>query len=92
VSGDRPVAASRQLGCGPTSDPCSLISESGSIEQDADVVMFIYRDDVYNLDIPRPGIPPMPPPRPTSQRSHLEWSASLFLDHYTKFANIARVQ
>ncbi len=40
----------------PSIPKLSDLRESGSIEQDADIVMFIYRDDMYNENSLKPGV------------------------------------
>jgi replicative DNA helicase len=66
----------------------SDLRESGSLEQDADVVMFLYRDEVYNPESPDRGTAEV---IVAKHRSGPVGSTRLaFLDHYTKFANMAR--
>ena len=61
------------------------LRESGAIEQDADVVMFIYRDDYYNPDTEKKGIADI---IIAKQRKGSVGSVELvWLQDYTKFAN-----
>ncbi len=59
-----------------------------SIEQDADVVMFIYRDEVYNAESPDRGTAEILVSKHRNGPTGMVRLA--FLDHYTKFANMAR--
>jgi replicative DNA helicase len=59
-----------------------------SIEQDADVVMFIYRDEVYNVDSPDRGTAEIIVAK--HRNGPVGMVRLAFLDHYTKFANMAK--
>ena len=86
-----PVIALSQLSRAPEQRPdhrpmLSDLRESGSIEQDADIVMFLYRDDYYNEDSEKKNIAEV------IIAKHRAGSTGtvelLWLGNYTKFANI----
>ena len=68
------------------------LRESGSLEQDADVVMGIYRDEIYNPESPDRGTAEVlllkhrNGPGGPAATTRLAW-----LDHYTRYANMARL-
>ena len=91
---DIPVIAISQLSRAPEQrkdDHRPMLSdlrESGAIEQDADIVMFLYRDDYYNQDSEQKNIAEV------ILAKHRGGSTGtvelLWLGNYTKFANIER--
>ena len=88
-----PVIALSQLSRAVESRPdhrpmLSDLRESGSIEQDADIVMFLYRDDYYNPDSEEKDISEV------IMAKHRAGSTGtiklLWMGNYTKFVNLAR--
>ena len=88
-----PVVARSQLSRAVAQRPdhrpmLSDLRESGAIEQDADVVMFIYRDDYYNKDTDKKNIAEI---IIAKQRNGPIGTVELvWLPNYTKFANMKK--
>jgi replicative DNA helicase len=92
------VAEIQSLGCTQVYDAAvdqtrnfvanGIIAEN-SIEQDADVVMFIYRDDVYHPDSPDRGQAEIIVSKHRNGPTGITRLA--FLEQFTRFANMARV-
>jgi len=90
---DVPVVALSQLSRQPEArtDKRPMLSdlrESASIEQDADIVGFIYRDEVYDADSPDKGTAEL---IIAKHRNGAVGKVQLaFLAHFAKFANLSR--
>ncbi len=64
------------------------LRESGSIEQDADLVAFIYRDDVYDPESPNKGEAEIIVAK--HRNGPLRTVRLTFIGHHSRFANMAR--
>ena len=91
---DVPVLAVSQLsrqpeqGGGDRRPHLAHLRESGALEQDADVVMFIYRDEVYNNDTPARGEAEVIVAK--HRNGPIGTDKLAFLGQFTKFADLAR--
>lgn len=86
-----PIIALSQLSRAPEQRPdhrpmLSDLRESGSIEQDADMVMFLYRDDYYNPETEKKNVAEVILAK--NRAGQTGTTELLWLNQYTKFVNL----
>jgi len=90
---DAPVLALSQLSRAPEQrgDHRPMLSDlrdTGAIEQDADIVMFLYRDELYHEDTEKPGVAELIIAKHRNGETGM--IELLYQNNYTRFANLAR--